>query len=161
MSSNIFCSLPSFLKGTSITYIFPGGSEGKASACNAGDSGSIPGSGRSPGVGNGNPLQYSCLENPMDREAWWATVHRVSKSQTRLSDFTLDNKVVFQFINGLSILKIIFSIFVSFWLVLITLLSSSLITCRESQTLSNWTLVGEKWGGKMKLRMASKFCFFC
>ena len=49
---------------------FPGGSEGKASACNAGDLGLIPGSGRSPGEGNGNPLQYSCLENPMDREAW-------------------------------------------------------------------------------------------
>ena len=55
--------------------IFPGGSEGKASACNVGDLGSIPGSGRHPGEGNGNPLQYSCLENPMDREAWWATVH--------------------------------------------------------------------------------------
>ena len=49
---------------------FPGGSEGKASACSAGDLGLIPGSGRSPGEGNGNPLQYSCLENPMDREAW-------------------------------------------------------------------------------------------
>ena len=49
---------------------FPGGSEGKVSACNAGDLGLIPGSGRSPGEGNGNPLQYSCLENPMDREAW-------------------------------------------------------------------------------------------
>ena len=49
---------------------FPGGSEGKASAYNAGDLGSIPGSGRSPGEGNGNPLQYSCLENPMDGEAW-------------------------------------------------------------------------------------------
>ena len=48
----------------------PGGSEGKASACNAGDLGLIPGLGRSPGEGNGNPLQYSCLENPMDREAW-------------------------------------------------------------------------------------------
>ena len=57
---------------------FPGGSEGKASACNAGDLGSIPGLGRSPGEGNGNPLQYSCLENPMDREAWWATVHGVT-----------------------------------------------------------------------------------
>ena len=45
------------------------------SACNAGDPGSIPGLGRSPGEGNGNPLQYSCLENPMDGEAWWATVH--------------------------------------------------------------------------------------
>ena len=61
---------------------FPGGSEGKASAYNAGDPGSIPGSGRSPGEGNGNPLQYSCLENPMDREAWWATVHGVAKSWT-------------------------------------------------------------------------------
>ena len=61
---------------------FPGGSEVKASASNAGDLGSIPGSGRSPGEGNGNPLQYSCLENPMDRGAWWATVHGVAKSQT-------------------------------------------------------------------------------
>ena len=67
---------------------FPGGSEVKASACNAGDLGSIPGSGRSPGEGNGNPLQYSCLENPMDREAWWATVHGVAKSRTQLSHFT-------------------------------------------------------------------------
>ena len=67
---------------------FPGGSEVKASACNAGDLGLIPGSGRSPGEGNGNLLQYSCLENPMDGGAWWATVHGVSKSQTRLSDFT-------------------------------------------------------------------------
>ena len=50
--------------------IFPGGSDGKASAYNAGDSGSIPGSQRSPGEGNGNPLQYSCLENPMERGAW-------------------------------------------------------------------------------------------
>ena len=64
---------------------FPGGSEVKASACNAGDLGSIPGSGRSPGEGNGNPLQYSCLENPMDRGVWWATVHGVAKSRTRLS----------------------------------------------------------------------------
>ena len=59
---------------------FPGGSEVKASACNAGDPGSIPGSGRSPGEGNGNPLQYSCLENSMDRGAWWVTVHSVAKS---------------------------------------------------------------------------------
>ena len=68
--------------------VFPGGSEVKASACNAGDLGSIPGSGRSPGEGNGNPLQYSCLENPMDRGAWWATVHGVIKSWARLSDLT-------------------------------------------------------------------------
>ena len=54
---------------------FPGGSEGKETACNARDLGSIPGSGRSPGGGKGSPLQYSCLENPMDRGAWRATVH--------------------------------------------------------------------------------------
>ena len=65
---------------------FPGGSEGKESACGAGDLGSIPGSGRSPGEGNGNLLQYSCLEHSMDRGAWRATVHRVTKSQTCLSD---------------------------------------------------------------------------
>ena len=63
-----------------------GGSDGKASAYNAGDPGSISGSGRSPGEGNGNPLQYSCLENPTDG-AWKATVHGVAKSQTRLSYF--------------------------------------------------------------------------
>ena len=68
---------------------FPGGSDGKASARNAEDPGSIPGSGRSPGEGNGNPLQYSCLENSMDGGAWWATVHGVAKSQTRLSDFMM------------------------------------------------------------------------
>ena len=67
---------------------FPGGSEVKVSAWNAGDLGSIPGSGRSPGEGNGNPLQYSCLENPMEGGAWWTTVHGVAKSRTRLSDFT-------------------------------------------------------------------------
>ena len=66
---------------------FPGNSDGKASAYNAADPDSIPGSGRSPGEGNGNPLQYSCLENPMDGGAWWATNHGVAKSRTRLSDF--------------------------------------------------------------------------
>ena len=65
---------------------FPGGSDGKKSACNAGDQGSIPQLGRSPGGGYGNSLQYSCLQNPMDRGAWWATVHGVANSQTRLSD---------------------------------------------------------------------------
>ena len=67
---------------------FPGGSEVKASASNAGDLGSIPGLGRSPGEGNGNPLLYSCLENPMDGGALRATVPGVAKSQTRLSNFT-------------------------------------------------------------------------
>ena len=67
---------------------FPGGSEVKASACNVGDLGLIPGSGRSPGEENGNPLQYSCLENPVDGRAWWATVHGVAKSRIWLSDFT-------------------------------------------------------------------------
>ena len=61
---------------------FPGGSDSKASVCNAGDLGSIPGLGRSPGEGNGSPLKYSCVENPMDGEAWWATVQWVAKSQT-------------------------------------------------------------------------------
>ena len=62
---------------------FPGGSGGKASAYKAGYPGSIPGSGRFPGEGNGNPLQYSCLENPMDRGAWYATVHEATNSWTK------------------------------------------------------------------------------
>ena len=61
---------------------FPGGSDGKASVYNAGDPGSIPGLESSPGEGNGNPLQHYCLENPMDRGAWEATVHGVKKSRT-------------------------------------------------------------------------------
>ena len=65
---------------------FPHSSVGKESACNAGDLGSIPGLGRSPGEGNGNPLQYSSLENSMDRGAWWAIVHGVTKSRTQLSN---------------------------------------------------------------------------
>ena len=60
---------------------FPGSSDGEEAVCNAGDLGWINGSGRSPGGGNGNPVQYSCLENSMDREAWRATVHGVPKSQ--------------------------------------------------------------------------------
>ena len=65
---------------------FPGGSDSKESACNAGDLGLILGSGRCPGEGNGNPLQYSCLQNFMDQGARWATVHSTAKSRTRLSD---------------------------------------------------------------------------
>ena len=64
---------------------FPQWLSSKESTCNAGDSGSIPGSGRSPEGGNSNSLHYSCPENPMDRGAWWATVQRITKSQTRLN----------------------------------------------------------------------------
>ena len=74
---------------------FPGGSDSKESACDAGDLGLVPGLGRSPGEGNGNPLQYSCLENAMDRGAWWAVVRGVTKSRTRLSS----RHFHFQFIN--------------------------------------------------------------
>ena len=78
------------LSVTSDMQGFPGDSEVKPSASNTGDLGSIPGSGRSSGEGNGNPLQYSCLENPMDGGAWWATVHGVAKSRTQLSDLTFN-----------------------------------------------------------------------
>ena len=79
-----------FLHGCSLTGSlesdFPGGLDGKESACNAGHLGSIPWLGRSLGEGNGYPLRYSCLENSTDRGAWQATVHRVAKSWTGLSD---------------------------------------------------------------------------
>ena len=78
----------SLLSGYSYITDFPGGLDGKAFVYNAGDLGSIPGSGRSAGEGNGNPLQYYCLENPMDRGAWQAAVYGVAKSRTRLRDFT-------------------------------------------------------------------------
>ena len=68
------------------TQEFPTGSDGKESACNAGDQGLIPGLRTSPGGGNGNPLQYSCLENPKDRGAWQTIGHGVTKSQTQLGD---------------------------------------------------------------------------
>ena len=67
--------------GHMVVLGFPGGSNGKESACSERDLGSIPGSGSSLGEGNGNPLHYSCLENSMDRGAWWAAVHGVAKSQ--------------------------------------------------------------------------------
>ena len=67
---------------------FPDGSDDKASACGAGGLGSIPGSGRSPGEGNGNPLQYPCLENPMERRAWRAAAHVLAKSWAQLSTHT-------------------------------------------------------------------------
>ena len=68
---------------------FPGGSHGKVSAYDAGDLGSIPGLGRFPGEGNGNPLQHSCLENLVDRGAWRAAVHRVAQSRTRLKRLSM------------------------------------------------------------------------
>ena len=78
---------PSFCKALWEKLGFPivdflGGSDGKESSCNAGDPGSIPGSARSSGEGNGYPLQYSCLEKSMDRGAWWASVHGVAKGRT-------------------------------------------------------------------------------
>ena len=69
-----------------MSWVFPGGLDGKESACNVGDLDSTPGSGRSPGGGPVNPLQYSCLENPMDRGAWWVAVHGAAKRQTQLSN---------------------------------------------------------------------------
>ena len=98
-------SLKIILNGKTIIYlpvsllwhIFPGGansSDSKESACSAGDPGSIPGSGRSPGEGNGNPLQYSCLENSMERIAWRATVHGVEKSWIKLGNFHFISQVV-------------------------------------------------------------------
>ena len=71
-----------------LVYDFSGGAVVKNPPADAGDAGSIPGLERSPGEGNGYPLQYSCLENSMDRGAWQPTVHGVEKSQTQLSDFT-------------------------------------------------------------------------
>ena len=91
-SSNI----DSWAFAPSLHYIcdcFPGGSVATnppANAGDAGDMGSIPGSRKSPGVGNGSPLQYSCLENPMDRGPWWVTVHGVTKSLTQLSTHVCD-----------------------------------------------------------------------
>ena len=73
-------------KGVMLEPCFPGGSDGKETACNAGDPDLIPELERFPGEGNGSLLQYSCLENSMDRGTWWATVHGVTKSQTQLND---------------------------------------------------------------------------
>ena len=104
------------------------GSEVKASVCNAGDLGSIPGLGRSSGEGNDNPFQYSCLENPMDGVAWWATFHGVPKSRTQLSNFTFTStfslqSLLLQFLlcflirKGLQSIsrtvKLIYSLFIS------------------------------------------------
>ena len=79
----------SFKLCTVLSTAFPGGSDNKESACNAGDSGSIPRLGKSPEKGNGNPLQYSCLENSIDRGPWWAIVHGLTKSQIQVSDYSI------------------------------------------------------------------------
>ena len=81
-----------------VNHDFPGGSDGKASAYNAGDVSSIRGLERSPGEGNGNPLQYSWLENPMDGGAWWSTVHGVTKSQSDTTEW-LDSRKGFDVLN--------------------------------------------------------------
>ena len=89
VTSGLFLFFSSHLlicRRLSFSLNFPGDSVVKHLSASAGDTGSIPGSGRSPGGGNGNPLQYSCLRNPMDRGAWRATDHGVAKSQTQLSN---------------------------------------------------------------------------
>ena len=78
-----------------VEHLFPG-SDGKDSACNAGDPGLIPGLGRSPGKGYGNPLQYSCLRNPIDGGTWWATVHGVPKVLDETNTFTLSLSFIIQ-----------------------------------------------------------------
>ena len=77
----MYCFIVNYIKYAAMEFAW--WLSGKESACNAGDSGSIPGSGRSPGEGSGNPLQYSCLGNPMDRGAWHATVHGVEKESDK------------------------------------------------------------------------------
>ena len=86
LDSSIFWGHISVFLSLTLLKDFPGGSDSKESACNAGDPDSVPGLVRSPGEGNGNPLQYSCLETPMDREAWWSTVHWVTKSWAVLNE---------------------------------------------------------------------------
>ena len=90
LSNHLILGCPLGLLGVNYSHftVFPGGSDGKASACIVEDLGLIPGLERSPGEGNGNPLQYSCLENSMDGGAWNATVHGVAKNWTQLNDFT-------------------------------------------------------------------------
>ena len=85
---SLFCASPIFISPYRPTLGLPRQLSGKEPTCHSGDSGSIPGSGRSPAEGNNNLLQYSCLEKRTEREAWWATVHGTAKSQTQLSDET-------------------------------------------------------------------------
>ena len=118
--------------------IFPCSSVGKESACNAGDLGSIPGSGRSPGKGNGNSLQYSCLENPMDRGAWWAIVHTVTRVEHDWSDLAA---AWYFFVNSLSFLcKCPLAFLLSFILFLFTVLRVAFMFYESEVTQSCPTL---------------------
>ena len=86
--------VPTFIVYFIVHQGFPGGSDGKESACSVGDLGSVPELGRSPGEGNGYPLQYSCLENPTDRGDWQTTVHGVSKGQTQTKQLSLISIII-------------------------------------------------------------------
>ena len=128
---------------------------GKASVYNVGNLGSIPGSGRSSGEGNGNPLQYYCLENPMDRVAWQATVHGVAKSRTQLSELTFTFHFLVHICNGIYVYSLIYSAlkrdkigsFVEMWMDLETVIQREGKSERENQILYinayMWNL--EKW----------------
>ena len=89
--------------GSSATAGFPDSSVGKEYVCNAGDPGSVPGLGRSPGEGNGNPLQYSCLENPMDGGAWWAIVHGVAELDTTEVQLQYNKIITYVYIHKYNI----------------------------------------------------------
>jgi len=122
---------------------FPGGSDGEESACNEGDLGSIPGSGRSTGKGNGNPCQYSCLEDTMDGGAWQTTVHGVTKSQTWLSSFTFVAWLVVRSLKWLIFIVLpIFSLFSREWefVVIFAPLFWPLVTFNCSDNPLRWVL---------------------
>ena len=111
----------------------------------AGDAGSNPGSGRSPGKRNGNPLQYSCLENPMDGGAWLATVHEVAKSWTRLSNFTFTFKMkLINFVNLFQHVHFDFTVFCLVFLLLISALNFSLLF------ILTWWLFYTFWSSVIK-----------
>ena len=120
------------------------GSEVKASALNVGDLGLIPGLGRSPGEGNGNPLQYSCLENPMDGGAWWAIVHGVAKSRTLVSDFTFTFKA-FDYVDHNKLWKILKEMGISDHLtcLLRNLYAGQEATVRTGHGTTDWFQIGK------------------